>query len=117
MRRMSFALTTNQVAAETKTVTRRLGWPNLVEGDRISAVSKGMGFKKGEKAPPPLKLIEVVSNRPEQLDAITDADVVLEGFPGRDAAWFVAMFCRGMKCDPTTLVNRIEFRYVGPLPS
>jgi hypothetical protein len=46
MRSMSFALTTDQVRARTKTVTRRLGWTFLKAGDRIRAVVRCHG--KGE---------------------------------------------------------------------
>ena len=46
---MSFMLTTNQIIDETKDVTRRNGWENLKPGDRLRAVEKAMGLKKGEK--------------------------------------------------------------------
>jgi hypothetical protein len=49
MRNMSFSLTTPQVYAGTKTVTRRLGWRFAKAGQRVCAVEKGMGLKKGEK--------------------------------------------------------------------
>ncbi len=50
----------------------------------------------------------IVSVRDELLGDITREDVVLEGFPGRSADWFIAMYCGG-KPDPDRPVNRIEF--------
>lgn len=113
MRRISYSLTTPQFLDGTKDVTRRRGWRMLVRGDRLMAVEKAMGLKKGEKAVK-LGVIEIVSVRFERLDAITDADVRREGFPGRSAEWFVDYFCKHMKCEPQTLVNRIEFRRIEP---
>jgi hypothetical protein len=49
MRRMSFSLTTDQVLAQTKTVTRRFGWDSLKPGDIIQPIRKGMGLKRGQK--------------------------------------------------------------------
>ena len=48
-RNMSFAMTTEQVRNQTKTVTRRQGWRFLNAGDILQPVVKGMGLKKGEK--------------------------------------------------------------------
>lgn len=79
MRLMSFAHTTPQVLARTKTVTRRDGWKNLKPGTVLRAVDKCMGFRKGEH-PRELAIIRVVSVRREPLSAITDDDVVREGF-------------------------------------
>lgn len=47
----SFMLTKQHIRARTKTVTRQLGlgWRNLVLGDVLSGVEKGMGLKVGEK--------------------------------------------------------------------
>ena len=111
MRSMSFALTTRQFLDGSKTVTRRLGWLTLKPGERIRAVEKAMGLKKGEH-PRVLGVIEVVSVRRERLDAIEDADCAREGFPGMTAEGFVEMFCRHMGCLPDALVTRIEFRKV-----
>src|SRR5262245_24972112 len=99
MRRMSFALTTPQVEDRSKTVTRRAGWSNLKVGQRLSAVKKAMGFRKGETAPAPLAQIEVVSVRREPLERmLTDeaygrAECIAEGFPQMTPAEFVTMFC------------------------
>ena len=113
MRRISFGLTLAQFIDGSKTVTRRLGWADLKAGDRLLAVDRVMGIRKGEKATV-LGEIEVVDVRRERLDAITDDDVVREGFPGKDAAWFVAFFCKAMKVGPADEVTRIEFRKVAP---
>lgn len=113
MKNISFSITLDAFADGAKDVTRRNGWHSLRAGDRLRAVDKVMGFKKGEK-PRTLGTIEVVSVRRERLDAITDEDVIREGFPGHDAAWFVAMYCKAMDVKPGSEVTRIEFRKVGP---
>jgi hypothetical protein len=113
MRNISFALTTEQVRAQTKDVTRRLGWRTLKPKTPLRAVVKCMGLKPGETVEP-LALITVKSVRLERLDAITPEDVVREGFPGMTPAEFVAMFCKHMKCEPSREVTRIEFGYASP---
>ena len=77
------------------------------------AVKKAMGLKKGERV---LKLarIRVVSTRAEKIGSISAPDVEREGFPGMTSMEFVDMFCRHMRCDAGTTVNRIEFEYVRP---
>jgi hypothetical protein len=119
VRRMSFALTTGAVRARTKTVTRRLGWKFAKAGDRILAVDK-LRTKNAQK----LGVIEIVDVRREPLDAITYADVARERVNLPDCSkhgpevaancvyCFIGMFCRSMKCEPETIVTRIEFRYV-----
>lgn len=112
MRNMSFALTEPQILAQSKTVTRRLGWSTLQPGTMLQPVHKCMGLKPGEK---PRKLggpIRVVSVRRETLDAITDDDVAREGYPGESGKWFVAKFCKAMGCEDWWTVTRIEFEYV-----
>ena len=109
MKRISFRMTIPQYQDGTKDVTRRMGWLKLQAGDHLRAVDKVMGFRKGERATI-LGELEVLEVRRERLDAITDDDVRREGFPGKDAAWFVAMFCKAMGCKPDSLVTRIEFR-------
>lgn len=111
---MSFAFTWPQVLARTKTVTRRRAttWRGLGAGDRLLAVSKAMGFRPGER-PELGPVIEVVSVRVEPLEACTDAEAVLEGFPELGAAGFVAMLGKRTGVRPTDEVRRIEFRYVG----
>ncbi len=111
MPNMSFMLTTKQIIDETKDVTRRLAWKNVKTGHRIRAVEKGMGLKKGEKVKF-LKFIEIVGVRQEVLNTITQQDVIREGFPDMTPLQFVEMFCKHNRCQPWTIVNRIEFKYV-----
>jgi len=120
MRNISFSLTTPQVRAQTKTVTRRLGWKFAKVGDIYCAIEKGQGLKKGEKVVR-ICQIRVVNVRREPLSALTDdldygfAETAREGFPDGDKHWpseFVSMFCAHNKVQPSTEVTRIEFEYV-----
>lgn len=122
VRNMSFMLTTEQVRARTKTVTRRTGWKTLKAGEVLCAVKKGMGLKKGEKIER-LATIRVLSVRSEPLARLTtDVDYgfeecAKEGFAHdprlRRPSEFVEFFCRSHKgCEPASLVQRIEFEYV-----
>ncbi len=111
MRNISFMLTTDQIRNRTKTVTRRLGWKSLQPGTRLMGVVKGMGLKPGETVER-LGEIVVVSATREPLNAITREDVAREGFPHRDVADFIRMFCEHMDCEPDAEVTRIEFEYV-----
>jgi hypothetical protein len=104
-------MTEPQFLDGSKDVTRRDGWRNLKPGDRLTAVRKAMGLKKGERQVV-LGEIEVVSVRRERVDAITIDDVRREGFPGWTISEFVEFFCRGHRCTPATVVTRIEFRHV-----
>lgn len=117
-RNISFMLTTEQIRNRTKTVTRRLGWDFLKPGDVLNACVKCQGLKKGEH-PEVLCQIRVVSVRPEPLDWMYRfryglQEAALEGFPHITGAAFVRMFCKHMKCDQSTVVNRIEFEYLTP---
>ena len=111
MRRISFALTTPQILAQTKFVTRRMGWWSLVPGDLLQPIYKGMGLKKGEKQQLLGCPIEVVESYAESLDAITQLDVILEGFPTWTPEQFVEFFCKENRCQPTIQPNRIAFKY------
>ncbi len=111
MRNMSFAMTTPQFKAKTKTVTRRFGWWFLKPGDRLRGIEKGMGLAKGEKVVH-LGLIEIVSCRREPLNSITEEDCIKEGFPHLSPVHFVAMLVGHYGCPPDTLCNRIEYKYV-----
>lgn len=112
MRMMSFALTERQLLDGTKTVTRRRGWQNLRPGDRLLAVRKAMGLKKGEKIQALCEL-EVVGVRREMLCRMEDDDCAREGFPQfTRAGEFVDMFCSHMRVQQTDEVTRIEFRKV-----
>lgn len=142
MRLISFMLTERQIKARTKTETRRLGWRNVKVGDRLRGVLKsqgrtrkcpecdGAGFTWGEWPAAAvvcetcdgrkkitdklidLAIVEVTEVKRERLDAITPEAVIAEGFPEMTAAEFVAMFCKHMKCEPSTEVTVIRFRYV-----
>ena len=94
MRRISFALTTDQILNQSKFVTRRMGWWSLVPGDLLQPIYKGMGLKKGEKQQLLGCPIEVVEAYAESLDAITQLDVILEGFPTWTPEQFVEFFCK-----------------------
>lgn len=119
MRNLSFALTTAQVRARAKTVTRRRGtwWHRVLRpGDLLCAVEKSQGIKRGGLVR--LGTIRVVSVRTEGLDAMLhdmeygDAEAIREGFPEMVGAAFVQMFCRHMGGDRSQIVTRIEFEYV-----
>lgn len=115
MRAMSFALTKQQVLDRTKTVTRRTGWANLQPGTLLLAVKKAMGLKPGEQQER-LCIIRVESVTTEPLSAIVTHydhhEPAREGFPELDGFEFADMFCRNMRCEPTRMVQRIEFSYV-----
>lgn len=114
MRNMSFSMTTKQFLDGSKDVTRRFGWWNLKAGDRIRAVEKAMGLKKGEKMKA-LGIIEVVSVRKEPLCMMEDNDCPREGFPHMRAWEFIAMLIKHYKIEHSSVeVNRIEFKRVQP---
>ena len=122
MRNMAFSLTTAQVSAGIKTVTRRTGWANLKPGTLFCAIVKGMGLKKGEKVQR-LAILRCVANKPERLCAlVSDAkygkeEARKEGFPEMSGARFVSFFVSSHPgTDAHTRVNRIEFEYVRFLP-
>ena len=110
-RNMSFAMTTEQVKNRTKDVTRRFGWEFLKPGDKVWAVKKAMGLKKGEKVER-LTLIEIVSITSEPLNHITQDDVIREGFPEWAPWQFINFLVKHYKCERTKPVNRIEFKYL-----
>lgn len=97
-RRMSFFMTTRQVLAREKTVTRRAlhTWAKLAAGDRLIAIEKGQGLKAGE-GHHVLALLEVVDVRVELLGDITAEDCAREGFPEYSPAEFVAFYRRAGK--------------------
>lgn len=123
MRNISFALTTDQIRAGTKTVTRRMGWVNLTPGTLLSPVKKGMGLKPGEKIERLRGPIRVTGVRFEPLRRMTDDGLYgveecrREGFSQHPRyQWpseFVRFFCDSHKgCTPDSVVTRIEFEYV-----
>ncbi len=113
--RMSFALTTQQMYAREKTVTRRTGWLRVREGDIITAVEKCQGIPKGGHQII-IGRLRATSVRRERLsrmisdDAYGRRECVLEGFDWLTPVQFVAMFCKanGVE-DPDDLITRIEF--------
>lgn len=123
MRNMSFALTTQQILEQRKTVTRRLGWKFLKAGDLLQPVKKCQGIKPGEsveKIGGPIR-VERISR--ETLSDLISHDgrergwieVCREGFPSTSPLDFIAMFCEHMRpCQPNWEVTRIEFSYVVP---
>ena len=113
MRRISFTLTIDQVRCQAKTITRRIGWDNLKVGDRLQPIEKGMGLKKGETQTLLGSPIEIVSIRKEPISAITQSDVIAEGFPHWTTVEFIDFLCSKNKCKPSTIVNCIEFKYLG----
>jgi hypothetical protein len=108
---MSFAMTTTQMYAGTKDVTRRFGWLFLKPGDHVMAVEKAMGLKKGETIQR-IHPIKIISTRLEPLNAITQEDVIREGFPLWTPEVFIKMLVGHYKVDPTEEVNRIEFEHI-----
>lgn len=116
MRNISFALTTEQVRNQTKTVTRRLGWKNLTPGTLLQPVVKSQGIKKGEKVTKIGGPIRVVSVTREPLIRIAERsretlEMQREGFPGDTGSWFVRMFREANGCGQFDEVTRIEFTY------
>lgn len=111
-RNMSFMLTTDQVQARTKTVTRRLGWWNVKPGEVLNACVQCQGLRKGQKIEV-ITQIRVVRAGGEPLAAITPEDVAAEGFPEWSPEEFILMFMTTHKgVQPETVVNRIQFEYV-----
>lgn len=104
-------MTTEQIKARTKTVTRRRGWDNLKPGEIVQAVEKAMGLKRGEKIKK-LCLIRIISKREELLNWITKEDVAKEGFPDWEPQQFIEMLCKHYGCQPFEAFNRIEFEYL-----
>lgn len=121
MRNMSFAMTTKQIQARTKTVTRRLGWGYLKAGDLIQAVEKAQGLRKGENVQP-LAVLRIVDVRREPLNQLTRdleygiAECIKEGFGKSNLQYpsvFVEYFCAANRpCEKDWTVTRIEFEYV-----
>lgn len=117
-RNISFALTTDQFLDGSKDVTRRMGWERLKVGDKLCAVKKAMGLRKGEQIQR-LGLIEVTDVRRERLDCMTCVETYgreecrREGFPKYTPDEFIAMFCDSHKgCIPSHMVTRIEFKRI-----
>lgn len=110
-RNMSFFITTAQVRDKSKVITRRLGWLFAKPGDIVNACVKCQGLKKGEKIEK-ICQIKIISIHREPLYCVDDKEVSREGFIGKTAEWFVEMFCKANKCTESTIVTRIEFKYI-----
>ena len=115
---ISFSLTTPQVQAQTKTVTRRIGKREYHPGQILQAVEKARGLKKGEHVVG-IGKIRVLSVHRQWLNEIVydrkygEQEVVREGFPDMTPFEFVEFFCRTHPgCKPWTIVQRIEFEYL-----
>jgi hypothetical protein len=117
VRHMSFSLTTPQMRARTKTVTRRLAsWQNLQPGTLLLAVEKSQGLRKGEKVRR-IGVIRVVDVRREPLHLLRRArygraEARREGFPELTGVGFLERFCAHAGCSADALVTRIEFEHV-----
>ena len=107
MKRMSFAMTPNQMLDKSKTVTRRLGWGFLSPGDYLKATIRDEGGG-GQRE---IGFIRVKSVNRVPLDSITQEDVAKEGFPEHNPAWFIAKFCVAFQVGPRSMVTRIEFEH------
>ena len=106
-RNISFDIIADAIVSREKDVTRRLGWGNLKAITRLWAVRNARSANIER-----LALIEVVSVASEPLNAITQDDVIREGFPDYSPQDFVDMLVGHYKITPDSLVNRIEFKYI-----
>lgn len=115
MRQMSFSMTTRQIRDESKTCTRREGWRDAKPGQRVVAIEKGQGLKKGEHVVR-MKVIEFTDVRREPLYLVNGiGETQREGFPDMTPQEFVLMYCRANGILPPTpahLVTRLAFKYV-----
>lgn len=121
MRLMSFALTTAQVRARTKTVTRRTGWLSLKPGTLLQPVVKAQGIPKGGKVEKIGGPIRVVSVRREPLDRMLGgfgygmSDLAREGFEGQLSLMeFVRMFCATHRVRDEAVLGRVAYRALRP---
>ena len=117
MRRMSFFETQIQIRNKTKTVTRRMGWNDLMPDDLVLPVNKCQGLKPGEHPvilQCPIRIIHVNLEPLFVIEHEHPGDLIKEGFPTLTVDQFIIMFCRinkAKKCKSTSYVNRIEFEY------
>jgi hypothetical protein len=126
MHNISFALTTDQVRQRIKTETRRNGWAWLADtfannlplrsglprddGVILRGIVKGQGLKKGEH-PERITCIKATAARREPLNWIDAEAVTREGFPGKDPAWFIRMYCDANGGEPAQEITVIQFTY------
>ena len=126
MHNISFALTPDQVRQRTKTETRRNGWAWLADmfainlplrsglprddGVILRGIVKGQGLKKGQH-PERITCIKATAARREPLNWIDAEAVTREGFPGKDPAWFIRMYCDANGGEPSQEITVIQFTY------
>jgi len=118
---MSFAHTTEALLAGRKTVTRRC-WKDthaakFTPGTLVAAWDHLPHRKfagSPNRKPRRIATIRIVSVRYERIDAITDDDVAREGFPSKDAKWFIERFRSivGKRKTSPTHCYRVEFEVV-----
>nr|VFK15039.1 MAG: Mu-like prophage protein gp16 [Candidatus Kentron sp. LPFa] len=108
-RNISCALTTQQVRDRTKTVTRRSGWRFVKAGDVLHLVEK-------TRVTPLVTIatVRVIDARREPLSAITDEDVIREGFPQWTARQFIDFYRKTFHVPEDEEVTRIEWAYLDP---
>lgn len=112
-RNISFALTTEQVRSQTKTVTRRVGWFFAKPGMLLQPIVKGQGIPKGGKVERIGGLIRVVKVSREWMSCFDDpAECVREGFPEMSPEEFRSFFLSTHGASEELAVTRIEFEYV-----
>ena len=111
---MSFALTTPQILAQTKTVTRRIGWKTAKVGDVVQPIEKGQGLKKGETVRRLGCPIRFTAVDRVVLGDITPQDVYREGFPQMTARAFVEFFKAANGGLKGQIVTRLQFEYLEP---
>lgn len=112
MKQMSFAITTEQILNQSKTVTRRMRWLDAKPGDVVQPIEKGQGLKKGEKVRKLGGPIRFIAVDRVVLGDITPQDVFREGFPKLTTREFIRMFKQHNGCRRDSVVTRIEFEYV-----
>lgn len=112
MRNMSFALTTRQVRARQKTVTRRNGWLFAKVGDVVQPVIKSQGLKAGERVEKIGGPIRFVAVDRVVLGDISPQDVYREGFPELTPRQFVAFYKSANGGLRDQVVTRIQFEYL-----
>jgi hypothetical protein len=107
---MSFMLTKDQMRRRRKDVTRRTKWARIKVGKIFQAVEKCQGLKKGEKQVK-ISLIRIKAFTFERVDAITQEEVLREGFEKMTPADFINFFCQHNKCGPAEKIARVEFEF------
>ena len=113
MQRISFAMTQDQVLAQAKDVTRRMGWHKLKVGAFLLGVDRTMGFKRGQKAKG-LAIVEVPVRPVASVSTRSPRGMWrAKASPASRPSGLSIFFAKAMKCQPSDEVTRIEFRYVG----